>query len=80
MCSSDLQGGRQQLRKQLLNGFKLKGDNMSTPALGQVDEVQVIAADGTTATVKLTVIAVVGGTATQSPTPQQGATGDGAVS
>ena len=53
---------------------------MSTPALGQVDEVQVIAADGTTATVKLTVIAVVGGTTTPSPTPQQGAAGDGAVS
>jgi hypothetical protein len=28
-----------------------EGDDMSTPALGQVDEVQVIAADGTTATV-----------------------------
>ena len=53
---------------------------MSTPALGQVDEVQVIAADGSTATVKLTVIAVVGGIATPSPTPQQGAAGDGAVS
>ena len=53
---------------------------MSGPVLGQVDEVQVIAADGSTATVKLTVIAVVGGTATPSPTPQQGETKDGQVS
>jgi hypothetical protein len=49
--------------------------------LGQVDEVQVNNADGTTSTVRLTVIAVVGGGQSQSePTTTTGGTGDGSVS
>ena len=49
--------------------------------LGQVDEVQVTNADGTTSMVKLKVIAVVGGNQQQSePTTTTGGSGDGSVS
>lgn len=49
--------------------------------LGQVDEVQVVNTDGTTSTVKLKVIAVVGGGQSQSePATTTGGAGDGSVS
>ena len=49
--------------------------------LGQVDEVQVTNADGTTSTVKLKVIAVVGGNQSQSePATTTGGAEDGPVS
>jgi hypothetical protein len=49
--------------------------------LGQVDEVQVTNADGTTSAVKLKVIAVVGGNQQQSePATTTGGSGDGSVS
>ena len=49
--------------------------------LGQIDEVQVTSADGTTSTVRLKVIAVVGGGQSQSePATTTGGAGDGAVS
>jgi hypothetical protein len=52
-----------------------------TVVLGQVDEVQVTNADGTTSTVKLRVIAVVGGSQSQSEAATTtGGSGDGSVS
>ena len=49
--------------------------------LGQVDEVVVTNADGTTSTVRLKVIAVVGGGQSQSePATTTGGAGDGSVS